>query len=381
MKSLSAAAAMLLVLVGSALADVVHLRDGTTVEGTVISRTDRLLRFKTTSGRVRTFRLADVKKVETAGAVLPEQDEAERLADDPLSKDTRRMESRMGRKLNVVVKGHVHVRGDHPHDELEKIADAGEMTLLHFMSTFDCDTASFIEGPGRYTGRIEVLQFRQEKAYLKFVDKVFAELRDSTVDDARLKLIRRQRGFWVMTPRPIMAGYMGPSPFETIPSNVSHKVSHELLMLWEPAGRWMPWWLLEGFAAWQEIQITGANLTYCLEPAGPGSYANQNGTGSADELAKAQTAKAWRKHIRKKLAAHEERLLGVLAKLPLNDLNRDEVIQSWSVVDWIDAKGKLKPFVLAYKRTNDLQTALEEVLGCGIDEAHERWRRWAAGRR
>ena len=56
----------------------------------------------------------------------------------------------------------------------------------------------------------------------------------------------------------------------------------------------MPWWYLEGVATWQEIRLHGHNLTYCIEVARPGDYAKP-GTPDADEAAKAQMAKAWRK--------------------------------------------------------------------------------------
>jgi hypothetical protein len=372
-----------LAMASAALADVVHMKNGRKVEGEIIERTKTVIRIRSKAGTIRNLRIADVKKVEVAGGVLPgSKKKKKKDADDPRSADTKRYEEQMGRKLNVVTKPRVLVRGDHPHDELQKIADAAEMTVLHFIETFECDVKTFLKGKDGYAGRVEVFQFRKEKAYLKFMDKVYDRLRDrKSVNDERFKMMRRNRGFWVLDPVPIIGGYMGPSPFESCISNVSHKTSHVLLELYETRYWKRPWWLYEGLATWQEIQITGKSLTYCLEPAGPASYA-KDGTPEADELKKAQTAKLWRAHIRRKVKAREEKDLKVLGRLSLNELHRDEVIQSWSVVDWISRKGKLKAFVKELKKNDqNLDKAFSTVLGYGVEAAHEKWRAWVLAAR
>ena len=360
-----------------ALADVVHMKDGTKIEGEVIARTKTNLRVKQKNGRIRNLRLKDVDRVETDKKVLPDAGKDDTDPGDPKAADTKRYQEQMGRKLNVVAKSRVLVRGDHPHDELQQVADAAEMTVLHFIETFECDVKTFLRDKEGYAGRVEVFQFRQEKAYLKFMDKVYDRLRDRrTVNDERFKMMRRNRGFWVVQPSPLIGGYRGPSPQETCPSNVSHKVSHILLELYENRYWKRPWWLYEGLATWQEMQVTGKSLTYCLEPAGPGAYAHE-GTPDADELAKAQTAKAWMAHAQKLVKKRDERELAVLGRLSLNELARDEVIQSWAVVEWIYRKGKLKEFVKTLKGNGqDLDKALTDVMGFGTAAAHEKWRAW-----
>lgn len=361
---------------GVAVADVVILKDGTKVEGTVIERTERVIRIRTAAGRVRNIRLTDVKKVETDSGKLPEKPKADDSVDDPRHAETVKFEEKLGRELNVVSKPHVLIRGDHDHDELQKAADAAEMTVLHFEETFECETAKFLPGRDGYAGLIAVFQFRQEKGYLQFMDRIFDEMRDhKVIDDERFKMMRQNRGFWNTTPEGLIGGYQGPSPIEAVVSNVSHKTSHVLLDLWKNKHWKRPWWLYEGLATWQEMQITGVSRTYCLEPATPGGYARE-GTPEADELAKAQTAKLWLEHVRKQVKAREEKDLKVLGRLGLNELNRDEVIQSWSVVDWIAGRRKLKAFVEALKDDQDLDAALKATLDMDTATAHEKWREW-----
>jgi hypothetical protein len=357
-------------------ADVVILKDGSRIEGTVIERTERVIRIRTAAGRVRNVRLADVKKVETDSETLPPKSEKDDSADDPRHVDTKRFEEKLERKLNVVSKPHVLIRGDHDHDELQTAADSAEMTVLHFEETFECDASKILPGRSGYAGLIEVWQFRQEKGYLQFMDRIFDEQRDrKVIDDERFKMMRQNRGFWNTTPEGRIGGYQGPSPIEGVVANVSHKTSHVLLDLWKNKHWKRPWWLYEGLATWQEMQITGVSRTYCLEPATPGDYSRE-GTGEADELAKAQTAKLWLEHIRKKVKARDERDLKVLGRLGLNELNRDEVIQAWSVVDWLASRRKLKAFVEALKDDQDLDAALKSTLELDTAAAHEKWREW-----
>lgn len=364
-----------------AAADVVVLKDGARFEGEVLEKTEKVVRLRLEGGRVRTFRMKDVESVETDAAAAPPgpvvrpPNEAQMRHEE----ETRRIEALMGERLATVVKSHVVVRGDHPAEEMAQIADAAETTVLHFLDTFGIDASQALPTSRAYEGgSLEVFRFRQERGYRRYMDKVLDRMRDETVSDARFDLMRRQRGFWILSPRPIVCGYQGPSPVERVVAAVSHTTSHTLLMTWEPAGAWMPWWFLEGFATWQEIELHGHNLTYCMDLAKPGDYVEQGGP-DADEAAKSKTAKIWRDKVRRMVRDDEAKDLRVLGRLTLNELNLEEVIQSWSVVTWIRRQDKLEEFTLAYKRGNDLSGAFQESLGVAVEEAEARWRRWALG--
>ena len=45
-----------------------------------------------------------------------------------------------------------------------------------------------------------------------------------------------------------------------------------MLTGWKPSGTFMPWWLYEGLASWQEFAVLGETRTYCLDLAKPADY-------------------------------------------------------------------------------------------------------------
>jgi len=373
-------------MAADARADIVHMKDGSRVGGEVLSEGARLVRVRMNDGKVRTFRNEDIERIEKGVDLTDEVDQAERDAafmpglDIDARKRVREEAARfggpMGIKLEAAARPFAWVFGDHRQLELSQVADAVQQTVEDFCDVFGCDVADAV--PGRRVGEpgaFYCFQFVQEPAYLKFIDKVFDRMRDGSVDDARLALMRRQKGFWIMTPRPLMARYRGPGTQQTIVSNASHQASHALLLMYMPAGDWMPWWLLEGFATWQEIRLTGFNLTYCIEVARPGEYAKE-ATPDADELAKAKIAEKWRRDVKRLVHARDDKEFGTLAKLSLNEIVLGDVQQSWSVVDWLDRQGKLVRFVLAYKDTRTLEGAYREALDTDPVLARQKWRDW-----
>src|SRR5207249_347414 len=110
------------------------------------------------------------------------------------------------------------------------------------------------------------------EGYVTYCDKVLDRIRDETVSKERLAFMRRQRGLWVVSPRPMMAQYLGPSDLATELSAACHKTSHVLLTLWKPSGDFMPWWFYEGFATWQAFAALHESRTYCLELERPDEY-------------------------------------------------------------------------------------------------------------
>lgn len=309
-----------------------------------------------------------------AGAVAPQAPARADAAGDAIAAATKEYERRLGTTLRVATRGVFVVRGDHEQADLENLAEVSAATFDHYVRTMGCPAAEVVV-PARKGDRptIEVFQFVKEKEYLAFLDKVFARIRDDTVDDRRLALMRRQRGFFVMTPRPIVAQYQGPSVIETVRSQCVHKVSHVLLLGHRRAGAWMPWWLLEGFGAFQELAILKESRTYCIEVDRPGDYALP-GTPEADEAAKARLESHWRRRAKELVDSRRQRDLGVLAKLSLNELVLDDVIQSWSVVDWLHRDRKLPAFVTAYKDRREFAATCEAVLGAPPAGVDERWK-------
>jgi hypothetical protein len=288
---------------------------------------------------------------------------------------------RLGTTLRVARRGAFVVRGDHDQAELDNLAEVAARTLESYARTMGCSEADVLT-PTRKGERllVEVFQFQREKAYLEFLDKVFSRIRDDTVDDRRLALMRRQRGFFVLTPRPMVVQYQGPSVLDTVRSQVVHKTSHVLLLAHRRAGAWMPWWLLEGFAVRQEMDVLGETRTYCLEVDRPGDYARP-GTPEADEAEKARLEEHWRRRAKELADGKKARDLVVLARLSLNELVLDDVVQSWSVVDWLHRSGRLPAFVLASKEHRELPATCRAALGWEPSETDARWRAHAAAGR
>ncbi|NNL65734.1 MAG: hypothetical protein HKP30_05790 [Myxococcales bacterium] len=378
--------AVLGLLCAVAGADVVHLKDGRRIGGTVLSEGSRIVRVRMNDGKTRTFKTEDVERIDKGADLEEDVDLAERDAPfmpglseqerKNVREEAERFAGPMNAKLDAAARPNAWVFGDHPQQELSQVAQAVQETVEDFVDVFGCDVEEIL--PGRYAGKpgqFYVFQFEQEPAYLRFIDRVFDRMRDETVNDERLALMRRQKGFWVMTPRPLMARYRGPSTQATICANASHQASHSMLLLYRPAGDWMPWWLLEGVATWQEIRLRGHNLTYCIEVARPGDYASE-GTPDADEMAKAKTAERWRREVKQRVRARDEHDFTALAKLSLNEIVLEDVQQSWSVVDWLDRQGKLVKFVLAYKEHRTLDAAFRHALDTDPLLAYQTWREW-----
>ncbi len=373
----------LLALPALAQGDIVELKDGTKISGEVLSKGSRLVRIRDDRGKIVTVRTGDVKRI-VEGEDLDTAD-ADSGRDAPFMpgfSDEQRKKVRehlgtwegpLGVKLNAAARKRVWVAGDLSPAELSRIAEAVRKTYDDFCSVMSCEEAEVLEESD--AAELVLVVFRQEPKYLRFTDRVFDRMRDETVSDERFKLMRRQPSYWVLTPRPLSVRFQGPATLEILIGNASHQSSHAMLLLWEDAGGWMPWWLLEGFATWQEIRLTGTNMTYCLEVARPGDYARE-GTPEADEAAKAALEKAWRRAVKGRVKSRDERGLGVLGNLSLNQLEHHEVQESWSVVDWLHRTGKLKAFVLAYKKGRTLSAATEDALKMSPDAAHEAWRKY-----
>lgn len=301
---------------------------------------------------------------------------ADKAAADAIDAATKDASRRLGFPLRVAVRGRFIVRGDSLQSDLDILAESCRSTFEHYVDVMGCEPDDVVK-PARKgePAWVEVFQFEREKGYLDYLDKVYSRVRDDTVDDRRFALMHRQRGMFVLTPHPIIAQYRGPSDTSTVRSQVVHKTSHVLLLSHRKAGAWMPWWFLEGFATWQEMAVLKESRTYCLEVERPGDYAKA-GTPEADEAAKARMADTWRKKVREMVAARRHRDLAALAKLSLNELTFDDVMQSWSVVDWIFRQKRLPQFVKAYKDEREFAAACEAAIGPPPAGVEERWRKW-----
>ena len=372
----AALVAALLLVPATALAATIYMKDGRKIEGEIVERTEKAIKIKLANGKFETVKPADVKSIDEPPPPPPKVVSNE-TGDAPVDARSKEYERWLQVPLAVALTELTVVRGDHPVDELKRLAEAADRTARHFCTTFACQPVDAIRD-GRYgAGRIEIFQFWKEDGYLAFCEKVLARIRDTTVDDARLALMRRQRGFWIMTPRTLMAQYQGPSDLVTSISAACHKTSHVMLTGWKPSGTFMPWWLYEGLASWQEFAVLGETRTYCLDLARPADY-SRAGTPEADEEAKARAEDGWRARVKQMVSRRDEKDFARLAKLSLNELTLPEVQQSWSVVDWLHRTARLKEFVTAYKDTRDFDAACRQVLGVPTAGAHDEWRSWVA---
>lgn len=373
------AAAVLLALAllpATSFAATVYLKDGRKLEGEIVERTDKAIKVKLANGKVETVKPSDVKSIDEPPPPPPKVVSNE-TGNAPVDARSKEYERWLQTPLAVALGELVVVRGDHPPEELKQIAEAADKTARHFCTTFGIQPVDALRD-GRYgAGRIEIFQFWKEDGYLGFCDKVVARIRDELVDDARLALMRRQRGLWIMTPRTLMAQYQGPSDITTSIAQACHKTSHVMLTGWKPSGTFMPWWLYEGLATWQSFAILGDTRTYCLEVARPADY-SRGATPDADEEAKSRREDGWRAKVKQMVARRDEKDLARLGKMSLNELTLPEVQQSWSVVDWLHQTARLKDFVAAYKDTRDLDAACRQVLAVPTAGAHDAWRSWVS---
>lgn len=368
----AAAVASLLVSASSAFATTLVLRNGQKVEGEIVSRDEKEIRFKLTSGKVQTYKVTEVDHVEEPPPPPVVANETGDATVDARSKEYGRW---LDMPLATTPGEFVVVRGDHPPADLKRLAEASDRTVRQFLQTFECKPADALRGDRYGPARIEIFQFLKEDGYLAYCDKVLARIRDELVDDKRLAFMRRQRGLWVVTPRAMLAQYQGPSDLVTSVSAAVHKTSHVLLHGWKPSGTYVPWWLYEGFATWQTFAILGETRTYCLDLARPADY-SRPGTPEADEAAKARSEEGWRAKVKELVKGRCEKDLARLGKMSLNEIVLIDVQQSWSVVDWLHHTARLKQFVADLKDARDLDAACRTALGMPVAAAHDAWRGW-----
>lgn len=371
--SIVAAVALLAALDTNAIAATVYMKDGRKFDGEIVKSTDSSVHLKKADGKTVILRQSEIERIDDAP---PEATNSKETGDAPVDTRTKEYERWLGFPMPAVLTELTVVRGDHPQGELVRIAEHAEKTARHFLTTFGCQATDVL--PGTYgPSRVEIFQFVKEEGYLAFCDKVLNRIRDESVSQARFDFMRRQRGFWIVSPRVLLAQYQGPSDLTTCISAACHKTSHEFLTLWKPSGSFMPWWFYEGLASWQEFAILGETRTYCIEIARPGDYATP-GSPEADEAAKARLEKSWRQKVKRMVGTRSEKDLAVLGKLSLNELVLEDVMQSWSVIDWLYQTGKLREFATVYKEKRVLQSAFQQVLALPTAGAHEEWRAWVA---
>jgi hypothetical protein len=370
--SLLAAFAVLALSASSAFATVIVLKNGKRIEGEIVERNTEQISIKVKGGKVEVYKVKEIDHLEEPP---PPPVVSNDTGDAKVDARTKDYERRTNLKLAAVLTELVVVRGDHPQAELKQVADASEKAIRHFMDLFGCKPEECLHGERYGPARLEVQQFVREEGYLAFCDKVLREIRDRSVDDARLALMRRQRGFWVMTPRSMLAQYQGPSDLTTCVSAAVHKTSHVLLEGWKPSGDFRPWWLYEGLGCFQEFAVLQESRTYCVDLEKTAAYGSA-GSPAADEEAKAKTESGWKQTVKRLLQKHDEKELGTLAKMALNELILIDVQQSWSLVDWLFATGKLKEFVGVYKDERELPETCRRVFQAVPAEVHERWRQW-----
>jgi hypothetical protein len=376
----AAASALLasLLFAGDAFATTIVMKarkGGGRFEGEIVSRDDKKITLKLKDGKLQTFLVDDIDHLEEPP---PPPVVVKETGDAKVDLRTKDYVKRLGFPITASLTELVVVRGDQSIEEMKRIGDAAQKTAEHFCKVFGCRPEEALIGERYGPARVEIFQFLREDAYSAFCDKVLAAIRDKSVDDARLALMKRQRGFWVVTPRSLMAQYQGPSDIFTSISAACHKTSHVLLEGWKQSGDFRPWWLFEGLATWQEFFVLGESRTYCLDLEKAAAYGT-NATPGADEEAKALMEAAWKGSVKRMVHKRDEKEFGSLAKLSLNELNFPDVQQSWSLVDWLDRTGRLKEFVSTYKEERDLPAACTKVLNVPVSTAHEQWRAWVLG--
>ena len=359
-----------------ALAATIYMKDGRKIEGEIVDRTETTIKVKLASGKFETVKRADVRTIDEP-LPPPPKIESNETGDATVDRRTKDYERWLDMPLATAITELTIVRGDHPVADLKRMAEAAEKTARHFLATFGCQPVDAVVGDRYGPGRIEIFQFWKEDGYLACCDKVLKRVRDETVDDARLAFMRRQRGFWIVSPRSMMSQYQGPSDLATSISGACHKVSHVMLTTWKPSGTFTPWWFFEGFASWQEFAILGETRTYCLDLARPADY-SRSATGDADEEAKAKTQEGWRAKVKELCRSRNEKDLARLGKMSLNEIVLVDVQQSWSVVDWLHRTARLRDFAAALKETRDLDAACRSTLGLPSAAAHDAWRAWVA---
>jgi hypothetical protein len=71
--------------------------------------------------------------------------------------------------------------------------------------------------------------------------------------------------------------------------------------------------------------------------------------------------------------------LPTLALRSLNELVYEDVMQSWSIVDWLWRTRKLKDFIAASKEKRQIEPTCEAALGKSAGAADHAWQAWALG--
>jgi len=270
---------------------------------------------------------------------------------------------------------HFQVATVYAQAETKKLALAAEAGWSEFATVFGVkpeerllDTL-FAKTPQAEPGRCRVVVLEREPQYQKFLD-AFLRLQPEAkklLSPERIALMRRQKGFYMVDPDCWVVGYQFPNPQEQMRNNVVHKASHVLLMRWRYTGTRPGWWLLEGFAEFQEVNQFGKCDVYCItaghgDPAGEAKWVGESWKAVAKRLA----------------ATRGDRGLKDLAFAALNDLTPYDLVKSWSVVHYLVAldREKFARLVHDLKKGVEPDAAFRGVYGAEMKEMDDRWREY-----
>lgn len=276
----------------------------------------------------------------------------------------------MGIEVNVVTSPHVAAVGPYTVEELKSLCDAAEETYAQFVKIFGDAGATELVGGAEVDSdqtRMVVVYAKRAIEYQKVVDGMQERYPQDMPAD-RVKLMKRQKGFYVVYPSVAIVGYQMPNPFEQVRASVVHKTSHALLMRLNYTADFYPWWLIEGLGTYQEIAILGKCDTYCVTAGG---YASPED----DAKQKWAGANEFKSLVKTQVMGLSDKDLILLSKSGLNELDFRDLAKCWSLVEWLTSKHRKEFLDLVdnLKAKMEFADAVERAFGMPPEKLDKEW--------
>lgn len=226
------------------------------------------------------------------------------------------------------------------------------------------------EYPEGVDGRVRVHVFAKQPAYARFALWFDGQEKCEELIAGWARAAQRQHAFWWVQPLGVVGAYRFPNTTRTVTSNAAHNMAFILLTRYRFNYRFPAPWLLEGFAYHLEMEAYGYSDTFNLHRAGTVAAQGGGVTAWADSA-------RWRTALKELVAQGQDPPLKRIALMSTEQLGYPELVKSWSVVEFLVRRDrvKFKAFLDAGKdRERTQEEALTEALGWTWRELDQAWR-------
>lgn len=259
-------------------------------------------------------------------------------------------------------------------DEVDqRVAENVGKAMRIFLGLMNATSEDYPQGAKH---RLRLVLFKKQPGYRKFAGWFEKDAKVTALIDNWANQVIRMKSWWWVQPTPTVSAYRFPDTDKTFVSNVVHNAAMMFLTKYKFNGKMPAVWLREGLAYYLEMEAMGYSLSFSLGKGGTASQGTE-GPSWADSA-------QWKTLLAKDVTANVDVPLRRLVKYPFSNFGFQELVKSWSVIDYLarlDPK-KFKDFIDRSKRRDKTEQlpgelALKGAYGMTYGELDKHWRKYA----